>query len=105
MNLWIRSQDREMLINNPELEIYKYGNEKFLVIDTKCNITYDKAKILGEYKTKERALEVLEEISLRISTINLLSLTTCSEDLKLMVKALTKERFKGITRPYEMPEE
>lgn len=62
MDLWIRSQDREKLRINPELEIYEYGNEKFLVIDTKGNVIYDKAKILGEYKTKERALEVLDEI-------------------------------------------
>ena len=62
MDLWVRSQNREILRINPELEIYEYGNTKFLVMDTKGYVDYGKAKILGEYKTKERALEVLDEI-------------------------------------------
>lgn len=70
MDLWVRSQNREMLRINPELEIYEYGNGKFLVMDTKGNVIYDKAKILGEYKTKERALEVLDEIQGHLVVIN-----------------------------------
>ena len=66
MDLQVRSQDREILRINPELEIYEYGNGKFLVIDTKGHTNYDKAKILGEYKTKERTLEVLDEIQNRM---------------------------------------
>lgn len=77
MELWVRSQNREMLRINPELEIYEYGNEKFLVMDTKGYTNYEKAKILGEYKTKERALEVLDEIQKMDFTNNLnVSLTT-----------------------------
>lgn len=62
MELWIRSQDREILRVNPELEIYEYGKENFLVLDTKSHTSYDKAKILGRYKNKTRALEILDEI-------------------------------------------
>ena len=62
MDLWIRSQDREILRVNPELELFKYGKETFLVIDTKGCTSYDKAKVLGKYKNKTRALEVLDEI-------------------------------------------
>lgn len=62
MNLWIRSQDREILRINPELEIYEDNNKDVLVIDTKGSTDYYVAKVLGKYKTKERALEVLDEI-------------------------------------------
>ena len=71
MDLWIRSQNREMLRINPELEIYEYGNKKFLVIDTKGYTNYDKAKVLGEYKTKERAYEVLDEIHEHLDYLNI----------------------------------
>ena len=102
MELWIRSQEKDILIKVDNLELDDERND---IYTHNCINNMQMTYTLGRYKTKERALEVLDEISLRISTINLLSLTTCSEDLKLMVKALTKERFKGITRPYEMPKE
>lgn len=59
MNLWIRSQDKTILIKvnricferniDDEPTIYGYEN-------------YDNYERLGIYKTKERALEVLNEI-------------------------------------------
>lgn len=58
MELWIRSQNREILtkVNNLRLFYSKYENV-FVIED------YDD---LGIYKSKERALEVLDEISNKI---------------------------------------
>ena len=55
MKLWIRTQDRECLTKVNHLYIYEEGNNIY-VINQQDDIT------LGEYKTKERALEVLDEI-------------------------------------------
>ena len=56
MELWIRSQDKETLmkVNRIDIDdnsIICYDN------DYHCSETY-----MGQYKTKERALEVLDEI-------------------------------------------
>lgn len=53
MELWIRSQDKEILLKVNELEI-----EANMIIAFDNN----KYQCLGTYKTKERALEVLDEI-------------------------------------------
>lgn len=57
MNLWIRSQDRECLEIIHTVVIPEF--------DKKAILGYGldgKRYILGTYKTKERALEVLDEI-------------------------------------------
>lgn len=62
MNLWIRSQDKRILqkVDNIFLDA-NYGNKRIS--------TYDGDNIeLGTYKTKERALEVLDEIQTELST-------------------------------------
>lgn len=53
MELWIRSADGEILLKVNELEI-----------ETNMIIAFDgnKYQCLGTYKTKERALEILDEI-------------------------------------------
>lgn len=65
MELWVRSQDREKLLKINGLQ---YQNCKLVENETvEANIligfysSYEN-EILGEYKTKERALEVLDEI-------------------------------------------
>ena len=63
MELWIRSQDKESLtkVSNISLkEIRKpYTNE----LDCYgIGTYYDNLQVLGKYTTKERALEVLDEI-------------------------------------------
>ena len=54
MDLWIRSQDKKKLIKVDEIKIetVKDGN----------TFIYSHATDLGTYETKERALEVLDEI-------------------------------------------
>lgn len=61
MDLWIRSQDKETLIKCENVSIdnenYVLGN--LVSDDNKSICDYWR---LGHYKTKERALEVLDEI-------------------------------------------
>lgn len=65
MELWIRSQNKEVLLN---LKAIQYKNYKLVEDETvEANIligfyNYYDNEILAEYKTKERALEVLDEI-------------------------------------------
>lgn len=53
MELWIRSQDKEVLTEVTDLSIGGFNNNA-IIGDHGCP--------LGTYKTKERALEVLDEI-------------------------------------------
>ena len=57
MELWVRNQDRENLVKVELLEINE--REKDCMITT---MFQNKVAHLGIYKTKERALEVLDEI-------------------------------------------
>nr|DAZ75922.1 MAG TPA: hypothetical protein [Caudoviricetes sp.] len=58
MELWIRSQSKELLMKSPELRYNrKDNNHSILAYDT-----LGVYRILGTYKTKDRALEVLDEI-------------------------------------------
>lgn len=58
MDLWIRSQNKKELIPNPKLGIDQCKN-RYYIVD---RYNFENAFILGEYKSKERALEVLDEI-------------------------------------------
>ena len=57
MDLWIRSQDKTRLVKVNY--VYMTENNDHLTI---YGETIDSAPIVGTYKSKERALEVLEEI-------------------------------------------
>ena len=65
MNLWVRTQDKRILqkVNNIFLDA-NYENKRIVTYDG------DNTK-LGTYETKERALEVLDEIQNKINLINL----------------------------------
>ena len=58
MDLWIRSQDKKLLMKSIELR-YNQKKEDYSILayDTKGDY-----RLLGIYKSKERALEVLDEI-------------------------------------------
>ena len=67
MELWIRSQDKEQLRKIVDLK-YQKGTIK----DDNCEAIigttqYDEWEVLGIYKSKERALEVLDEIQRTIT--------------------------------------
>lgn len=61
MELWIRNQDKENIIKVDALEISKEECDEEIIYEV---VTFysDKLIVLGCYKTKERALEVLDEI-------------------------------------------
>lgn len=91
MDLWIRSQDKRILqkIDNIYLDA-NYENKRI------CNYVDDYKTELGTYKTKERALEVLEEIqNILVGTIIIKSnvFLSPSDQEKL------RERFKTDTLP------
>ena len=62
MDLWIRSQDKECLVKISNIQ-YVYKNYIHGL-----GTYYDNLKILGEYKTKERAIEILDEIQYLLET-------------------------------------
>ena len=71
MELWIRSQDKTRLIKVSNVQYtYRKGD---LYSDVRGNhyigTYYDNLEILGEYTTKERAIEVLDEIQTKINNI------------------------------------
>ena len=77
MELWIRSQDKEVLVkvNDIAVEmnmIYGYYDK---------NTEYE---FLGAYSTKERALEVLDEIQDLMRSL-------CDSDLKIIQYEMPKE--------------
>ena len=63
MNLWIRSQDRENLCKANGLRLESYNDGTFYIMA--CGRI---AFTAGIYKSKERALEVLDEIQSCIQT-------------------------------------
>ena len=96
MKLWIRRQDKESLELTTYLQIIyldELGQENKWVIEG--------GSYLGYYKTKERALEVLDEIqNLMAPKIRFSSI--------ISTKKLEKYKSEFIPNPiivYEMPEE
>ena len=71
MNLWIRSQDKERLIKVSNVQYTYRKGDLYSDVRGKHYIGtyYDNLEILGEYTTKERALEVLNEIQEKIRMI------------------------------------
>lgn len=63
MELWIRSQDKTFLRKVNTIGIVE--GRDFWGIEDNFRVS------LGEYKTKERALEILDEIQNKINLINL----------------------------------
>ena len=60
MGIWIRSQDKEMIINCKFLGISEL-NHKFYIITDDCT--------LGTYSTKEKALKVLDMIETHLEEL------------------------------------
>lgn len=95
MDLWIRSQNKKCLIrasmfnlDNDETGIYCYSNEENFCL-------------LGKYKTKERALEVLDEIQ-RLISLDLLNENISYQEADIYLKTAMLDRM---ARIYEMPKE
>lgn len=101
MELWVRSQDRETLIRIKNVSI---DNENFVL----GNLVSDDNKsvcdywILGKYKTKRRALEVLDEIHQRLINIQCIELIGANNITQQMKRKMKRN---GVDCVYEMPEE
>ena len=92
--MWVRSQDKEFLmkVDNINLGIDVDTNEATRLFTFVGGAVT--SFTLGTYKSKERALEVLDEIQRLI------------EDLKYMEYAIDKNKFCGYrSNVYQMPEE
>lgn len=92
MELWIRSQDKERLIKPIDFyleEDIDYVNKSSEFDIYALNLANEDIRI-GIYKTEERALEVLDEIMLRIHQLNMFELGVIRV-------------FDGFTTIYEMP--
>ena len=98
MELWIRSQDREILITAQHLDIYNSSVE-----GEECYVIEESGTDLGCYETYERALEVLNEIEERIMLINTINIAKDRDSLIACKNALTEEKIKGLGYPYQMP--
>lgn len=71
MELWIRSQDKSKIVKVNELYSSlqeDFGTGKFGIYSSNANY-YQKGRplLLGNYKSKERALEVLDKIQIELS--------------------------------------
>lgn len=65
MNLWIRSQDKMNLVKVRQVGV-NYQNNKQIIANYTPELYENSGEfveLLGIYKTKERALEVLDEIN------------------------------------------
>ena len=77
MYLWIRSQDKTELVKSSRIKITENFETKDGITTNDYTIyNFDGVHInhLGKYKTKERALEVLDEIQ-RLLTPQIITLT------------------------------
>lgn len=73
MELWIRSQDKMNLVKIRQISL-NYQNNKQIIANYMPDFYPNSGEyyeLLGVYKTKERALEVLDEIQNKINLINL----------------------------------
>lgn len=68
MELWIRSQDKTKLVKIDNISYLDMSDDYEKEVHSLFN---DCKGILGVYKTKNRALEVLDEIQNKINLINL----------------------------------
>ncbi len=111
MDLWIRSQDREILTkanslwlldNQIWMEVPFYENHKKLGL-TVGGHNYR----LAQYKTKERALEVLDEIQklLEPEYDSYNAITGKNNNGYFFSEAIRKARPQPATLIYEMPKE
>lgn len=99
MDLWIRSQNKEILQKTNALFIAHSEENLWSIIDNQNMTKY------GTYKTYERALEVLGEIDERIMLLNTFSIAKDRDILLALKNALPEEKLQGLAYPYEMPKE
>ena len=70
--MWIRTQDKETLLNVNCIDVYNLNKNEWII--EACG------NDLGTYKSKERALEVLDEIQKKINDIKKDFLMACMRE-------------------------
>lgn len=94
MELWIRSQDRNVLMPiNSKLELLYDAPEHILIISANT--------ILGAYKSRQRVLEVLDEIQ-NLILIRFVVENSTYEQADIEVKG---HILCNMSKIYEMPQE
>ena len=96
--MWVRSQDKGYLVKNPIIDIDIKKNEVYILDRTYAKEPFI-GRILGVYKSKERALEVLDEIQKKINDIKKDFLMACMRE-KGVYDFIAWNDF-----VYQMPEE
>lgn len=105
MNLWIRSQDKSSIVKVDNLYV-SVGNYICYYVEKGKEVPdtyYRPSGELGRYETKERALEVLDEIQNILISKHMISLdyknALCSNFTYKQLQEVLKE-----TSVYQMPE-
>lgn len=88
MDLWIKSQDKELLVNAKGFELQQHYKDSPCQIFAVWNNNYN---CVGTYKTKERALEVLDEIQNAILGILYTGFACLSKVTNCLVYEMPKE--------------
>ena len=89
MELWTRSHDKERLEKSTGFHILMASENEFDIVNSYMTI-------MGRYKTKERALEVLDEIQ------NMIKPTTIITEYHSEIKqGIDKSSFDVIMQPVE----
>lgn len=104
MNLWIRSQDGTILIKVDNLLI---DDDNFHIYTHNHINNMQMTYTLGRYKTKERAIEVLDEIQnfiIKLSTLDMIGLPN-ENVAKVFKKVLDEENMTSLKPVYQMPKE
>lgn len=113
MDLWIRSQDKEILTTAQHLDIYEASIEG----EEECYVIEESGTDLGSYKSYQRALEILDEIHNILKPKGILKFNTLlnNNDLAKIKEKLNDEYLvfnqnveliqQPTTYVYEMPEE
>ena len=107
MELWIRSQDKSSIVKVDNLYV-SVGNYICYYVEKGKevpNTYYRPSGELGRYETKERALEVLDEIQSHISILNAMSLCHNENMLIALNSAVGEKKLNNMSSPYEMPKE
>lgn len=80
MNLWVRSKRKNYLMNISNLKIEEYNG--YYCIETKIDGNIFE---LGQYSSRERAIEVLDEIQKLLKTAEL------NDDINIIVYQMPKD--------------
>ena len=107
MELWIRSQDKETLRLAEMLDIYDLSDDEGL-----CWVIEESGTDIGHYKSKKRAVEVLDEIQRILRPTLFLSGEISSDNNNWVENGIIYQKYKDnysiqelSSYVYEMPKE